>query len=51
MKIFLNTVDLKNPKIEITYDDFKNKCKFCGDRIYHEGFCDSHCKTYYNEDK
>ena len=51
MKIFLNTTDLKNPKIEITYNDFKNYCKFCKDRIYQKGFCDSHCRRYYEEDK
>ena len=36
---------------QITYDDFKNKCKFCSGIIYHEGFCDGHCKRYHEEDK
>tara|TARA_R100001530_G_C4206825_1_gene126264 strand:+ start:348 stop:527 length:180 start_codon:yes stop_codon:yes gene_type:complete len=49
MKLFLNTTDLKNPTIEITYDDFKNECKYCGVKIYQKGYCDSHCRRYDEE--
>jgi|5_EtaG_2_1085323.scaffolds.fasta_scaffold09968_7 hypothetical protein len=39
------------PSSNNTKDDFKNYCKFCKDRIYQKGFCDSHCRRYYEEDK
>ena len=30
---------------------FKNNCKNCNDSIYNVGFCDSHCKKYFEENK
>jgi hypothetical protein len=52
IKINQEFADLKQQeKKQISYNDFKNNCKFCNDRIYNSGYCDRHCKRYDKENQ